>query len=452
MEIKERNWELIWNQTISKLASSKNIDSEIFNNYISKGIFMGVIQNTIIIEVSSEISKTVFYQVKNEIDQQINENLNEKDQFFVDFLTTKELISFKTKLTTDYKEPKTLKTNLYQAKNFKNFIKGKSNAEAYSAAFSVVAGFDFTWNPLFLYGSSGLGKTHLLYAIKNEINLSHKEKTVCFLNSDDLGREIVEIIRQGHDAIETYKKKLKKYDVLLVDDIQFLAFRDKTNEIIFSILNFFIKWRKQIVLTSDCNPGELSGFENRLISRFNSGLCLKINSPEFDTAVNIINHKLKLKKINIHLEMRAIEFIAVNFRYDIRLIEGIINRIIFWSIINDKKEVIEKNDVVEILKPFKSGYNKKITLRKIIDVVSKQYRVGIDRMKSNDRTRVVVNARRVFVYLSRRILNEPYKKIGSYINKDHSTTIFAFKVIEKKMESDTFFREQINQIMTNLNG
>lgn len=252
----------------------------------------------------------------------------------------------------------------------------------------------------------------------------------------------------GYKEIEDYKKNILKYDVFLLDDVQFLGFRSKTNEIFFSLFNFLIHSQKQIILTADCNPEDLLGFEKRLISRFCNGLFLEIKPPNFETSKRIIIQKLKEKKTNIKLENDALEYVAEYFGADVRKTEGVINRIVFLKIMdNNIPTILSKKQLLTMLSPIARDSKNKITIYQIISKVSRDYKVGVDRIKSKERTKRIVLVRRIFIYLTREILKFSYKKIGGFIEKNHSTVINSYNSLKRKIKINKNLEKEINELL-----
>lgn len=426
------DWNKFWEKTIVNLSKNKKIDPEIFNTYISNSFFYKKINQNILIKVKSTIAVKVLKKIKDLIMEEIKKE--NRGGFYIDFISND---GFVDAVSFNQNE-----------KSFENFIEGNSNKDAYNASLIVTDHLGIKWNPLFLYGSSGTGKTHLLSAVKKKIFIDDCNKKILFINSDDWGRNVIEKLRLGYKEIEDYKKNILKYDVFLFDDVQFLGFRSKTNEIFFSLFNFLINSQKQIILTADCNPEDLLGFEKRLISRFCNGLFLEIKPPNFETSKKIIIQKLKEKKTNIKLENDALEYVAEYFGADVRKTEGVINRIVFLKIMDSNiPTILSKNQLLKILSPIARGSKNKTTIYQIISKVSRDYKVGVDRIKSKDRTKHIVLARRIFIYLTREILKFSYKKIGSFIEKNHSTVINSYNSIKRKIKINKSLEKEINDFL-----
>ncbi|MDQ7982974.1 MAG: chromosomal replication initiator protein DnaA [Spiroplasma sp.] len=437
----ENNYQEIWNKIKQFLQYDETIDPVIFNNYIKNAYISNINKNHCLIVVNSIFAKEILTKNLTNKIENILEKIN-KEQTKVTFLELSDIE--KEKLQIKKSEKLTTNNNFL----FENFVKGESNNEAFQAALAITIELGKNWNPLFIYGNSGLGKTHLLHAIENEIikKYQNKKKILC-LSSEEFGRMIPEILQQNNsNDIEKFKNSFNQYDVLLVDDIQFLANRNKTNEIFFHIFNAFVNKHKQIVITSDKNPNELYGFEERNISRFQSGLSVGIDSPDFETALTIL--KTKIKSLNYDPSIfteETLHFIAHNFNNDVRQLEGALNRLIFYSILYIKpNQLITINDV---MKAFKNNINitkEKLTSKKIKKVVGDYYNIPIKILISTTRVKSITTARHVAMYLIKELLNESFVNIGNeFGGKDHTTVISAFNKVKKNIEKSYDFKKII---------
>lgn len=439
----ESNYQEIWNKVKQFLQYDETIDPVIFNNYVKNAYISNISKNQCQIIVNSIFAKEILTKNLTNKIENILEKIN-KNQIKVTFLELSDIEKEKIEASKNDKPISQNKNNFL----FENFIKGESNNEAYQAALAITIELGKYWNPLFIYGNSGLGKTHLLHAIENEIirKYKNKKKILC-LSSEEFGRMIPEILQQNNtNDIEKFKNSFNDYDVLLVDDIQFLANRNKTNEIFFHIFNAFVNKQKQIVITSDKSPNDLYGFEERNISRFQSGLSVGIVSPDFETALIIL--KTKIKWLNYDPSIfteETLNFIAQNFNNDVRQLEGALNRLIFYSILYIKPNQMITID--DVMKAFKNNINlskDKLTARKIKKVVSEYYNIPIKILVSNTRVKSITTARHVAMYLIKELLSESFVNIGNeFGGKDHTTVISAYNKIKKNIEKNYEFKKTI---------
>lgn len=431
------DYQEIWNKIKQFLQYDETIDPTIFNNYIKNAYISDINQNHCLIVVDSIFAKEILTKNLTNKIENILEKIN-KEKIKVNFVEPSDI----KKENSQIKEE--TKNNIFF---FENFIKGESNNEAYQAALAVTIELGKYWNPLFIYGNSGLGKTHLLHAIENEVIRKYKNKKIIYLSSEEFGRMVPEILQQNNpNNIEKFKNSFNQYDLLLVDDIQFLANRSKTNEIFFHIFNNFVNQQKQIVITSDKSPDEMYGFEERNISRFQSGLSVGIDSPDFETALIIL--KEKIKSLNYDPSIfteETLQFIAHNFNSDVRKLEGSLNRLIFYSILYIKpNQLITINDV---MKAFKGNINlskEKLTAKKIKKIVAEYYNIPIKILNSSTRVKTVTTARHIAMYLIKELLNESFVNIGNeFGGKDHTTVINAYNKVKKNIEKSYEFKKTI---------
>lgn len=445
---KRENFQNIWNKVRNFLQYDEMIDPSIFNNYIKNTYIYDIFENKCLIIVDSLfakeiLTKNITFKVKEILERIIQQNLQ------IEFLELNEAKKQKIYVEKDFVEFNKLQ-QIKKQFQFNNFVKGESNNDAYQAAFSITIELGRYWNPLFIYGNSGLGKTHLLHAIENEILTKYNnQKKVLYLSSEEFGRMVPEIIKQNVNDIEKFKDSFNQYDVLLVDDIQFLANRSKTNEIFFHIFNSFVNKQKQIVITSDKHPDDLYGFEERNVSRFQSGLSVGIDSPDFETSLIIL--KEKIKSLNYDPSIfteESLSFIALNFNSDVRKLEGSLNRLIFYSILYIKpNHLIVLEDVMKAFKTSNTSLKEKLTIKKIKTIVSEYYNIPIKLLISTSRVKTITIARHVAMYLIKTLLNESYTKIGSeFGGKDHTTVMNAYNKIKKNIETNYEFKKNIERL------
>ncbi len=440
----------IWTIVKKELKNDKDINANIYNLYISKSKLYKRLDHNLIISTNSKISEKIISAISPKIisiiKKKFNLALNIEYKFLSKNLIEDNIESNQFTINNGNRFDKNFK--------FKNFVKGSSNEEAFLAAKEVSKSPGIKWNPLFIYGDSGLGKTHLLYSIKNE--LIKKKYKAKYITSEEFGKLSIDNMSKGHHEIENFKKTLKVNNILLIDDIQLLAKRNKTNEIFFYIINHFIENNKQIVLTSDKLPEELGGFEDRLISRFAYGLSIKMKKPDYNTALEIVKMKLKLKNNHENFSQEAIEFIAKNFSFDVRQLEGSINRMVFYSILNkkDKNDFITIKDIQEAFKDKKFKItNKKITIKNIKEIVAEEYNISLKILCGKSRISNIMIARQLAMYLSRQITKLPLSTISMEFNrKDHTTVINAIKRVEQKIKIDKKFKDYVKKIQKKLMG
>ena len=350
-------------------------------------------------------------------------------------------------------EKKTVSTNMFLTRDidknqtFENFVIGRSNLQAQVAAFYVANNPGVIYNPLFIYGSSGIGKTHLLNAIGNKVRELYPDKVIGFLTASDFVDDVFKAKKEN--AYDELKDEFRNVDLLLVDDVQFLANKTKSHELFFTIFNELVNNRKQIVVTSDQSPDDIKGLEERLVTRFNQGLTVNIVAPEYETAVDIVKMKIKNNiTISQQIDDDVITYIATNFSQDVRSLEGAINRLLFYSINwSEDKDHISMTTAIDAFKDQIAENNSELSITKIKKVVCDYYHLNKQQLIGSVRTKNIANARHIAIYLCRKLLDAPYDKIGAeFGGRDHSTIINSCRKIEKMLKTDTLYMEAIRDL------
>ncbi|AKX33669.1 chromosomal replication initiation protein [Spiroplasma litorale] len=432
----------IWKKTKEWLISCDLVEPNVYEEYIKVAVLKELDENEKVIIVKSELSKWYLGNLGEQIKEKICE-ISGKDLSVV-FLTNEEYNNEKEiKSLVNLKKEKSLVTGY----SFDNFITGSSNINALKAAKAIISNLGMKWNPLFIYGDSGLGKTHLLKAICYEVGKINENLKVKYFTSSEFRKTILDSLMDGFKEIETTKSEINDVDVILIDDIQFLANSGKTNEIFFNIFNSFVENNKQIVISSDKFPEQLNGFDKRMVSRFSQGLSVKIEKLDNETSLNIIDYKCKLANLNLTQESK--KYISSFFGTDVRKIEGIINKIEFYFIQSKQlqSDVINIDMISKILEDYSFAPGGEITVQKIKDVVAQNYGVSIKSIDSGLRVQNVVKARHVAMYLTGEILKKNYSEIGlAFGGKDHTTVLNAFNKINKFLKEDKMFKNTLKKI------
>ena len=343
--------------------------------------------------------------------------------------------------------------NLNPNYTFESFIVGNSNKFAFKAA-RVVAESPGTYNPLFLYGESGVGKTHLMHAIGNYL-IQNTDKKVLYIASDKFVDEYTRIFRysekNNYDKIDTFKDKYRNVDVLMIDDIQFLSTAPKGQEEFFHTFNELHNANKQIIIASDRSVDDLNSIENRLLTRLNWGLTANITTPDYDLRVSIIKNKLAFKEAADDLSMDVIEYIANNFDSDIRKLEGAITRVLAYASMFNKGKVTLDIAVDALKDQLKDRSFYKNDVQRIQRVVCDYYKISIEQMKGKNRNNEVNFPRQIAIYLCRELTTESFPKIGSYFGgRNHSTIISAYQRIEKELITNEKLKGVIKDLKKNL--
>lgn len=331
-------------------------------------------------------------------------------------------------------------SNLKPNYTFDTFIVGNSNKFAHAAALSVAENPGKVYNPLFIYGSSGLGKTHLMHAIGNYI-VQNSNKKVLYVTCEQFRDDFIGISRRmeengnNFDYVDYFKNKYRNIDVLMIDDIQFLGGATSTQQEFFHTFNTLYSDNKQIVITSDRSPDDLKLLEDRLRTRFCWGLTVDIYPPDFELRINILKKKIAGGAINQEIPDNVIEYIASNMGSDVRQLEGSINRLLAYSTIMGGSK-IDLDLAIEALKDYtNTGISEKNNIRKIQKAVAEYFQISVDDMKSKKRSANLAFPRQVAMYLCRQLTDESFPKIGTeFGGKDHSTVMHSCDKIEAEMK------------------
>lgn len=329
---------------------------------------------------------------------------------------------------------------------FDTYIVGSSNKFAHAASLAVAANPAGAYNPLFIYGNSGLGKTHLLYAISNDIKKNHPEMTILYIKGDDFTNEMIDAISKNSTA--QFHQKYRKADVLLVDDIQFIAGKVSTQEEFFHTFNTLYEAKKQIVLTSDRPPKEIQTLEDRLRTRFEWGLIADIQPPDFETRIAIIKRKAEL--LDISLSDDVSEYIATRLKTNIRQLEGAVKKLKARYLLEGETPSIATAQAA-ISDILNNDQPPPLTVEKIIEEVARTFGVSGEDIRSAKRSANISNARQVAVYVVREITQMSMSSIGEeFGGRDHSTIVYAVQQVEKNMKKDSKAKAMVEDIIKNI--
>ena len=332
-------------------------------------------------------------------------------------------------------------SNLNKNYTFDNFIVGNTNKFAQAAALEVAENPGALYNPLFIYGNSGLGKTHLMHAIGNYIT-EHSDKRVLYVSSDQFISDFLGINKKDEhgknfDSINYFKNKYRNIDVLIVDDIQFFQGAPQTQNEFFNTFTKLHDENKQIIISSDRSPDDLKLLEDRLRTRFCWGLTADIFPPDFDLRVAILKKKIIGESINKNIPDDVIEYIASNVGSDVRHLEGSITRLLAYSTMMGGYE-INLDLAIDVLKDFvNKGYSEKNSINRIQRIVAEYFQVSVEDMKSKKRSANLAFPRQVAMYLCRKLTNESFPRIGiEFGGKDHSTVMYSVEKLEKEISTN----------------
>ncbi|WP_166666714.1 chromosomal replication initiator protein DnaA [Entomoplasma freundtii] len=438
----------LWSTIKTKLAADQTVNQEIYNTYLANARFVAapqnafflVIQSTFGVRLVEPLLKQISTLIKEET--QVTPNLKalstdrwEKEEANLLKVTISEVQTKKTSLASKNYEF-----------SFKHFVSGPSNFQAFKAAQATVQS-PGKWNPLFIYGPSGLGKTHLLNAIAYEFRSLYPHLKVLYISSDDFARQVVGNLQKGHFEIEQFKSEINAYDILLIDDVQFLAKKDKTNEVLFTVFNHFAENGKQLIFSSDKLPDQLNGFDMRLITRFNQGLAIPIQSLDFNTAKAITKIEFARQDLTNRVKDEVIEYIAQFFANDVRKIKGSVTKINFWIMTNALEGPLDLRMLQDLFKDMPTSNLGELNTKRIKEVVADKYGIAVKLLDGKARVSNVATARHVSMYLTKEILGHSLSQIGAeFGGRDHTTVMSGIKKIKKNMEASAEFRKNVEAI------
>lgn len=431
--ILERLSECIDSKQFETLFGSKEFELKSLNN--GRATFVSnASSNTALI-------KTVFSSKIKQILNEITESNYEVD--IIDVST------YRKKREAIEQADATFFKNSHLSSNFTfdNFVIGDSNKMAYQASLCAVNN-PGTYNPIFIYSKSGLGKTHLLQSIGNEFKNHHPDSNVLYISADEFIDEFIKYVT-GRKESENLKDFFSTIDMLLVDDIQMLKDKEETQQMFFNVFNLLVQNGKQIVLTSDKAPDDLKGLQDRLVSRFSGGLTVDIHSPDQETLIEIL--KMKIKVNNLSLDMfdeDVLSYLALNYSTNVRVLNGAFTRLIF-GITSQKPEgkiTLAFTKQVFLDDEVRKSKKGKVDIDQVIESVSEYYNLTPNQLKSKVRTSQIALARQIAMYLSRELLTLPYQEIGKAFGKDHSTVLTNVQKISSLYKSDTLVKKNIDDL------
>ncbi len=328
---------------------------------------------------------------------------------------------------------------------FDTFVVGSSNQFAHAASLAVAEKSPRTYNPLFIYGGVGLGKTHLLNAIGNFKLVNYPDVRVCYVHSESFINELIQAL--ANKRMPEFREKYRRMDVLLMDDIQFIAGKERTQEEFFHTFNALYETHKNIVVTSDRFPKEIPGLEDRLRSRFEWGLIADIQPPDMETKVAILHKKAEIESIPLPNDVA--HFLASHFTSNIRELEGSLVRIAAFASLMDAEITVDL--AREALKDFIRDTGKPVTVEKILKIVAQHYHLSVTDLRGKRRTKAVARPRQIAMYLARELTDLSFPEIGRRIGgRDHTTVMYACDKIAQALGSDPDLRREVEVLRSKL--
>jgi len=450
--------QLLWNKFLEKIKGSVN--SMVYTTWFSKTYLYSIDNDKATIVVPHDIHKKRLSESYNNLITTILTDIT-GIVYNLQFILESEIQEQPDKIeVTEKIETKhnfKHQSNLNPKYTFDSFIVGNSNKLAHAAAFAVAESPGLTYNPLFIYGNSGLGKTHLMQSIGNYIEQSSNKK-VLYVTSEQfisdfsgISRKESNIEGDNYNYVDYFKDKYRNIDVLIIDDIQFLAGATQTQQEFFHTFNNLYNDKKQIIISSDRSPNDLKLLEDRLRTRFCWGLTVDIYPPDLELRINILKKKIEGNKINKNIPEDVLEYIASNMASDVRQLEGAINRLLAYSTIMGGAE-INLSLAIDALKDFiNKGTTEKTNITKVQKIVADFFQISVDDLKGKKRSSNVAFPRQIAMYLSRDVLNESYQRIGlEFGGRDHSTVMHSCEKIEYDIKTTKSIRETVEKIKNNL--
>ncbi|MCD4817786.1 MAG: chromosomal replication initiator protein DnaA [Candidatus Cloacimonetes bacterium] len=438
--------DILWDNVLDILR--KNISEQSFNTWFNEAEINEIGEDHVKIKVPTQF-----------ISDYLNKNYSSTiSEIFYTLLNKKCSVKFiniqQRKFTTslpDYQKNivNNLNTKLNEKYNFSEFVIGKNSRFAHSASLAVAENPGLSYNPLFIYGDSGMGKTHLMQSIGNFVLEELDNKSVFYTTTEEFTNEMINGIR--NNSMPKFRDKYRNFDILLIDDIHFLSKKEGTQEEFFHTFNALYEKKKQIVLTSDRPPKDISGLEQRLVTRFEWGLLADLKSPDFETRVAILKKKAEAE--DIFINNNVVDFVAEHIYSNVRALEGSLIRILAYASYNDldTRDITVEN-ANEILIDMISDKVEKVTLDAILKKVCESYDITKTQIMDKTRKRNIAFPRQIAMYLSNLLITQlSLKEIAQYYKrKDHTTVLHAKKTIEERFKNDNSFRIEIESIIKEL--
>ena len=438
--------ERVWEEIL--LLIENRMSKQGYDTWFSQSKLHSLDGSRLLIEVPSKFHRDMikdrYWETLTEVIKEVAKRDDMEIDFFVQPQQTKKAV--RQHIKEEKKEGREDKIGLFEKKyTFANFVVGPSNQFAHAAAKAVADAPGRAYNPLFIYSGVGLGKTHLINAIGHHVQSKSPRIKVAYLSSEQFTNELIN--RISHQRMEEFRQKYRNMDLLLIDDIQFIAGKERTQEEFFHTFNALYEAQKQIVLTSDRQPKDIPDIEERLRSRFECGLIADIQLPDLETRIAIL--KKKAEFWGIRLPDDVAEYLATMMKSNIRELEGGLVKLGAVSSLTNTEitQDLAKNELKHLL----DGKERIITIELVQKVVAETFGVKISDLKSKRRTKAVVLPRQVAMHLCRALTGSSLPEIGNFFGgKDHSTVIHAIKVIEEKKEKDPELKARIEMLIKQL--
>jgi len=444
-----------WRSLVDKIGSDPRVTPHL-KGHLELAVPKGVLDDTLYIEVPSETTRLMLQQRLRELLLDALGEIAELGGPSSYLVVTNEDLQTPVKMEV-LQEPQVLvdrdpatgpfttfrDSRLNPKYSFDNFVTGGSNRFAHAASFAVAEAPAEAYNPLFIYGSSGLGKTHLLHAIGHYAMHLKPRTKVRYVSSEEFTNDFINAIQTNKNS--EFQAAYRDIDILLVDDIQFLQGKDQTQEAFFHTFNTLHDHNKQVVITSDLRPKQLNGFEERMLSRFEWGLITDIQAPEFETRVAILRKKASTERIDIPNEV--IEYMASRISSNIRELEGTLIRVTAFANLN--RQSIDMDLIQLVLKDsYASDPGTQISPLSIIAATASYYKISVEELTGSGRQQAIALARQIAMHICRELTDMSLPKIGTQFgNRDHTTVMYATKKISSEMREKRYIYNQVSEII-----
>ena len=435
-----------WNEIKEAVRNERELSDVAYNTWIAPLEIFKVEKNVVIILIPSyQIHSLDYISKKFKFDFKVAVSEMMDSEYEIEFILENEKIkNEQAKETTPLYNINYENAKLNPKYTFDTFVVGNNNKFAHSASLAVAESPGITYNPLFLYGGPGLGKTHLMQAIGNFILKEDPDTKVLYVSSEDFTNEVIESIRSGNAAkMSKLRDKYRTVDVLMVDDVQFIIGKESTQEEFFHTFNALYSQGKQIILSSDRPPKEMETLEERFRSRFECGIKADIQSPDFETRMAILQKKAELETYAKNIDIEIIKYIATNIKSNIRELEGAFNKVIAFSKLNKAELTLSlaEEAIKDMIYPDKP---KEITPSLIINVVAEHFGVSIEDIVSKKRNKEIALPRQVYMYLCRELTDVSLDSIGSNVGgRDHTTVMHGVDKIKEDINNNEELRNKI---------